>query len=516
MNRLGRCRKFISRNISTAPAPAPIGRTKFGWEATSFSDPDLQCALLEKSLNNGCRTIVGASMLGSTPHDFSGQMNKKASPLYELISDLTASDDLDLSTAFIGHRFLSFRNSNLATSEQITSELDGIVADMRHSGRSLDFVTVSLPTMAHTKGAHITSVEGTINMCRTAISELEKASKVSSSSSSSSSSTSSSSLLGRKGLKNGNINSIDVGIDLTTEFLTSSSDEQLLQIRNELLQFHKQVSPLSILTVACNALTAEKVLPLIEWARTESITVVGTETLRVDPRRPGLLSLEGIERGNAIIRRNKDSLKEEHESAMIDLKRAIDSCLHVEMQFLEKLNSKPLGGSKGEGGPLVDPKTVCIAHLLVQAQHTIAHSEEWSYLQSQQLQPKLLESVEKLKAISEEHKNWAAIYAPMARYLISCFSKLLFVRKQQHCFEVSDTLMKTHAFKQLQNSINDEASDNLCGHLAILSSLLGTDNTLLPYVPDSLVKNATPPRVVISSHERDEAFKTVLETLKSF
>jgi len=511
MNRFGRCRKFISRSRST-----PIRhRSKFGWEATAFCDPDLQCALLEKSLNNGCRTIVGASLLGSTPRDFGGKMTKKASPLYELISDLTASDDLDLSAAFIGHRILSFRNSKSATSEQITSEVAGIVADMRHSGRSLDFVTVSLPITAHTTEVHITSVEATINMCRNAISELEKESKISSYSISTSSS-SSSSLLARKGLQNGNIDSIRVGIDLTTEFLTSSSDEQLLQIRKELLQFHKQVSPIPILTVACNALTAKKVIPLIEWARTEGITVIGTETLRVDPRRPGLLSLEGIERGNAITLKNKNSLKEEHESAMIDFKRALDSCLHVEMQFLEKLNSKPLGGSTGGGEPLVDPKTVCIAHLLVQAQHTIAHSEEWSYLQSQQLQPKLLESVEKLKAISEEHKNWAAIYAPMARYLISCFSKLLFVRKQQHCFEVSDTLMKTHAFKHLQNSINDEASENLCGHLAILSSLLGTDNTLLPYVPNSLVKYANPSRVVISSHERDEAFNTVLETLKSF
>lgn len=457
--------------------------SRFGWESTTYSDAYVQSTLLEKSLNNGCNTIVGVSMEDASMN--SGAVDSTILPIYELISDLS-SDGFDLANAVIGHRFLSRRNSqSVVTSERVITQLESIAKSMKYSRRSLDFVSASLPAA----GSH--TIESILNIYHAALSQLK-----------SSSQESGNSLEHPSNIKM-------VGLDFSTDFLTSASEEQLSRLQSELRDYHKHKSPLPLLTIACNTFTAQKILPIIEWARNEEIIIIGTETLRLDPRKPGLLSLEGIERRDIIIRDKEEALKADGDAAMTDLKRAIDGCLHVELQYLEKLSTHPKGG-----GPIVDPKTVCIAHLLVQAQHTISHSEEWLYLQSQQLQPKLQESVDIIKSISEDHKNWTAIYVPMARHLISCFSKSLHVRKQQQCFEASNALKKTAASTHLSKSYGGA---HVSEHVAILSSLLGTNCTLLPFVSTTLANAGPYPSSImnIGQRERDEALKTLLETLKS-
>lgn len=97
----------------------------------------------------------------------------------------------------------------------------------------------------------------------------------------------------------------------------------------------------------------------------------------------------------------------------------MDSCMKVEKQFLEKLHSEAE----------VSATDVCFANILAHAQDSFLFPEEWDYVRKSQVDPKLKESLDKMKSASSACFEWTMVYQPMAKYLFNALQLSLEAKK---------------------------------------------------------------------------------------
>ena len=102
-----------SRGLSTIPS--------IGYECASFIDRDYDLTLLEKSIRNGCKTVVEKSKAVDSIRT------------YDLLTDLSASDDADLQAFYLVHVL----SSSITSDDSIDSLKENLQKELSTVQRSL-------------------------------------------------------------------------------------------------------------------------------------------------------------------------------------------------------------------------------------------------------------------------------------------------------------------------------------------------------------------------------------------
>ena len=355
--------------------------SRLGWESSPLGDVRLDCTLLEKSVRQGCRSILARG---------SGTDSRTTS-IFELLVDLAMTEDIKLDECLVGYCFGSGGDGREANAREL-------MGSMGKNSRVLDYVNV--PVELGSNGAPTPAVLHERASLQAAL---------------------------------GGPSVVKVGLDLTTSALHQLSDAQV-----EVLLASLRETRTPALTVATNALTARQSRRIIEWAAASSgasnrapLLVVSTEVLRVDPKRPALLApIPNLVLSAA------GKIQESIAEATNDLKHGVDRCLMLEKHFMSKIHPD----LAPPGVVLTD---LCWAHVLMQAQHTVQSPEEWHYLLNNQVMPKLDACIENLKTKNKETGDWATLYAGMARNMFTTFATVQARRRELCLGEVVTALAKT-------------------------------------------------------------------------
>ena len=365
--------RSVKRYVTSVPA--------IGFESSPLGESQTDCILLEKSVRQGCRHILvrGTGIDSST------------TSLFELITDLALTEDLNVEHSEIGYCFSTTATTPFEEKVKAMRELSEC---MGKGKRVLDYV-------------HLPVALGGLSL-------LDK------------------SLLEEFAALQRELSpwEIDVGLDFHSSALQSlapgqATDDLLMSLESLRGNGGRGNGGLSSISVATNVLTAHQSRKMINWAAGEGIgRVVSTEVLRAHAKRPALIvpySSPTIASSTALS--SSSDASESVKKAMEDLKHAVDRCLHLEKQFLEKL--KP-------GLPDVVVTELCWAHLLMQTQHDIFSPEEWHFLLATQILPKLDASTDKLKAASKAAGEWATLHAGLSRNMFNSFAAMQ-VRRRDLC-----------------------------------------------------------------------------------
>jgi len=384
--------------------------SRLGFESSPLADARLDCTLLEKSVRQGCRSILARG---------SGT-DANTNSIFELLGDLALTEDIDLDSCLVGYCFsdgLGFRER-----EQNARSL---METMGKGKRSLlDYVT--FPVQVESDG----SIAGSVLEERASLQDA----------------------LGGPGV-------LKVGLDFPTAVLNGLSAASTAKLLDSLTV---ATSPPQCLTVATNVLTASQSRGIIEWSRGQRasppLLVVSTEVLRVDSRRPALLAPVPTLALSAA-GRAKDSMTE----ATNDFKHAVDRCMTLEKHFMTKLQPELPSST------LVPLTDLCWAHVLMQTQNSVQSPEEWHYLLTNQVMPKLNACTDKLKSTSKAAGDWATLYAGMARYMFTTFATVQARRREVCLGEVQSALGFSPSF--------DVSASPM--HLGVLAASFGSSSTVI-------------------------------------
>lgn len=221
---------------------------------------------------------------------------------------------------------------------------------------------------------------------------------------------------------------VQFGIDLDSNFFvsskgktksigssgsSSSSSGSVAASVISLLQPMVDAKQVSVITVACNAMTHGDARQVVEWGRGAGLETVATEVMRAHHYRPGSLpvsfdhaakhsSVEGdtskiskasaaarmkqlidsspIGAGRKISERERTRIGHIHE-AVEDFKMALDRCLVHEKALLERL----LPAVDEEQRKNVNVTKVCMAHVLLRRPDHFQYPEEWNHLVAAQV-----------------------------------------------------------------------------------------------------------------------------------
>ena len=367
------------------------------------ADQVMEAALLERAVRSNVRTII-TNDVGVSSH------------VYELLADLTATEDVDFSTYLFGHRIFK-RSSvkkdgdNVITADDCIKEVGSINKMLEKCSldknrlKQLDFITLP-PNLYHESDIPHFKLLGT---------------------------------------------QLIVGMDFTTDYILESSEEAIID------EVKRLSDGVKVITIATNFMTIMKASKVIAFAKQCNAIVVSTETLRIHSKRPGLLSVISGCPSHHNIRKITQYNTPEGVSAALrtsvdNLRRSMDSCMHVEKIYLDRLQGL---------APNVKKTSLCLAHVLVQAQKNIQFPEEFNFIINSQLEPNLLAAIEEMKKANKETSSWTTLYTPMSRHLMSAFHDYLQLRKYSLCFDVSRQLNVSLNYLQVyQNACNINVFSN--------------------------------------------------------
>lgn len=338
----------------------------------------LDCTLLEKSIRNGCRTIVCRG---------TGQ-DAASTSVFELLVDLALTEDIDLETSLVGYCLQGDGEDNA-----------GSGGGSGGSGR-----TKALAELASSLGGKRILDFANIPVRLTPSGAIEA-----------------SCLQERETLQHDmQQHGVSIGLDLQTSALSGLSAEQAEALLGSLGSLPSAL-PVTVATNALTAPLAQRIHAALRRAchgDQERRLVLSTEIFKVSASpRPALL----IPYPTTI------AGKTTMDQAVDDLKHATDRCVQLEKHFLDKMRAEM---------PEVPVTDVCWGHVLLQTQHSIQSPEEWHYLLAHQIMPKLDKSSGLLRSKSKAAAEWAALHAGMARYMFSCFSTVQECRRTAVCSEL--------------------------------------------------------------------------------
>jgi hypothetical protein len=447
----GRGSKFFSSVLKSsrvlslkARAPSPA----IGFESSPLGDSQTDCVLLEKSVRQGCRHILvrGTGIDSST------------TSMFELITDLAITEDLNVERTDIGYCFTTATTTPFEDKVKAMKELSEC---MGKGKRVLDYVHLPVPIGGHSL------------LDKSLLEELVAL---------------------QRELSPWEIN---VGLDFHSSALQSlatgeATDDLLKSLDLLRLQDGGGVSSIS---VATNVLTVHQSRKIINWATRAAGKgigrVVSTEVLRVHAKRPALIvpfSSPTLASSTALA--SSSDASERVKKAMEDLKHAVDRCLHLEKQFLEKL--KP-------DLPDVVVTELCWAHLLMQTQHEILSPEEWHFLLTTQILPKLDACTDKLKAAGKAAGEWATLHAGLSRNMFNSFSAMQ-VRRRELCLTELISALR-------RNEVQVGTIDDVPRVLASLAASFGASSTMLAGC-NTMAPNSPPPPPTTPSAEAVERLFT--------
>ena len=112
--------------------------------------------------------------------------------------------------------------------------------------------------------------------------------------------------------------------------------------------------------------------------------------------------------------------------AMENLKVSFDRCIHMEMQYIERLSSSL---PEGDEGSQVNIHELCVGHALVQSQSNILSAEEWRFLLHNRIKPQWENAMDIVRNKSKETAEWASLYSSLAKHLFASFTEMQDARK---------------------------------------------------------------------------------------
>ena len=201
---------YMSRGLSTIPS--------IGYECASFLDRDYDLTLLEKSIRNGCKIIVEKSKAVDSIRT------------YDLLADLSASDDADLQALYLVH-VLSSSITSQDTIHALQENLQKELSTVQRALRSKPLNAVTIPVSSALLSIHKTGINvDTKNNQNWITYNLEMITSL----------TSSSTLF---------------GLDLSTEWLSAATEEDITHLLSLLDADHRGKKQIRMLTIATNSFT---------------------------------------------------------------------------------------------------------------------------------------------------------------------------------------------------------------------------------------------------------------------
>ena len=200
----------VSRELSTIPS--------IGYECASFIDRDYDLTLLEKSIRNGCKIIVEKSKAVDSVRT------------YDLLTDLSASDDADLQAMCLVHVLsssITCQNTIDSLQENLQNELSAVQRALR--SKTLNAVTIPVSSALLSNQKTGTKID-TKNSQDWIAYNLEMITSL----------TSSTTL---------------VGLDLSTEWLSTAGEEDMTHLLSILNADHCGKKQIRMLTIATNSFT---------------------------------------------------------------------------------------------------------------------------------------------------------------------------------------------------------------------------------------------------------------------
>jgi len=243
-----------------------------GYETSPLLDADTDNALLEKSIRQGCCTVMVHSRAADAGHD----------QTYELLSDLWATEEVDLdhfsithclaaTTATGGKSSLNAAGSPNSEAETVTqwrNELSNISATLRH--KQPDFVCLTAGA-AGTEA--LAALSEQVVGLQAVVAEIAIAAA------------------SKKGNKPSQL-----GLHLPSSLLAAMSDEQSLHLK-AYLQASAQAGTFGLYSIATNCLTHAAAAKIRSWLadsaaihKQDMPLVLASEALRLHATRPGVLA----------------------------------------------------------------------------------------------------------------------------------------------------------------------------------------------------------------------------------
>ena len=379
--------RFASTNAGAPPSPpTPL---PVGYECAAFVDRDYDLSLLERSVRGGTCTLVVEKSRAAD-----------AVRTYDLLTDLAASDDVDLQRLAVVHVLAA------GSADAVEQELAAVRSALR--SKALHAVLVPVGQWQKDTGTMAATAAGA---------------------------------------------GTAVGLDLPTEWLAAATTDDVDKLLATLGS-----GSVGMLSVATNAFTHRHAARVFAWATAAGVPTVATELLRCHPRRPGLLSVAGGRQklthldptaegftmnrtpGAAAVAPSSsastgdDGASHAQVAAVEAVKHALNACVHAEKQFLERFQQDAAG---------VDSQAVCWGHILSHTQHTILYPEEWDYVYTQQVQPRLSDALDRLKSQGRAQHEWTLLYGPLAKHLFASFTAALETRRLALCADTHAALRST-------------------------------------------------------------------------
>lgn len=294
--------------------------------------------------------------------------------LFELIMDLSADDDLKLDECTIGHHFKEAAGGAVEYAKEV-KEIEKMLKGNKLSYLALPVSSLQISTSE--LAAQIQGLQGAIGPDSAAPPRV-------------------------------------IGLDLSTGVLQqadSSDVDRFIEALKALPAAMPSGTPAPPLSIATNCLTASLSRRIAQGIKNAGFgPIIASEVLRTHARRPGLITapvlpLNLLTAPNAI------------HDAVADFSTAMNRCIHVEKQFMERFHSN----FKDE----VPAKDICWGHVLHVNQEAIVSPEEWTFLLSRQIEPKLKITMDIIKSKGTECSEWCTMYSPMSKYLFSTMLRQL-------------------------------------------------------------------------------------------
>eukprot|EP01032_Pedospumella_encystans_P009906 gene9906-11621_t len=241
-----------------------------------------------------------------------------------------------------------------------------------------------------------------------------------------------------------------VGIDLDAASLTNASVNDISRLIQDVLQPLVDAGELESLSIATNAFTYSQSKLIFNWATNQNQTaaepkllVVATDTMRSHAKRPGLLqsdysfnlphplgpvvtpfakkdtpngdfkvSLDAVQKSTEV-----QALIQRVSAATDNLNMHLNKCMHIEKTFLGKISE--------EDAALVPRCEVLLGHMLAASLAQFKYPEEWQFYLRTEIEPKLADGLAAMKNRSDAHDDFASLYRPVVKNLLSSFRHLL-------------------------------------------------------------------------------------------
>lgn len=433
-----KCNYSDSRNANSSSSSLTRGLIA-GFEFPSFSDADMDCIMVDKSLMSGCKYIMTRT-------------SADIARFYQTISDVKTVEELDFSKHKIFHILTTFEKPAMqhgwsarvdlsklaAVSSAVSTELNTIKLSIKD--RLLDVIVLPITFRKDVDmsavGSYDILVSELVSILNTTISQV-----------------------------NMNIfpqqNSMQYGIDFSTDILHKLNKVDLAGILSKLsvaLKEKKFNTKVSYITVATNTFTYEPALIVKDFARDMGIPCFATETCRLHHKRPVQITVapELMKAyGHMMVTINRKMKKQQQQKqdgvskgfessdiideVMADHQKILSSSILIEKQYLTKLGKEPIEN--------VNNNILCLGHFIALNHSKFHFPEEFRYIWRTKLSKPHLESRKLVKKSKEELRDWALVYEPVVKKVVDTFEKTLHIRKAQLISEIVESIARHSAIE---------------------------------------------------------------------